>query len=791
MPDTSRRPSVRISARSSTLVALAGVLVLLLAACGGPSGPSGPPEPEGPTKVKGAVSLPADLDVDLASLSVTTAMGTFPITADGEFEADILGSASTELGIQTASGDLLLLGVSDGADVAISITSTAEALLYYLAGGMWLPDEQQDKVRELLRGAPEAAGIAAELERLLQNGSNGLAEPDTGLLAAFEAAHAELLGDARLEALTADAAQVTGTGLPALGPAASEASNITIEPNTMRGGAMMLLNPAGSGVVAQNHVRRPAALLAYEVAWDDADDVEHQVDPPLLVETVDVPATGQLEFLNALVDVVTGNSPWSPVLSEKVALAGHEGASRTHYQLVLLGPATSGVEFPIMSDERFSGFHDEWDEVVTEKSVELFLDDLLLPLIEVYGLGSMAKFDAAKLKAMRDRVRVIHDKHLLQLGIYLKEGRVGYAQGLKFLIQELVENRTYRLDMMEMVKEALEESDNNKAAIVAMEKRLAGRASASAITAAVQTVLVGGDVAKIMYDLAGVPTAIDWTAVSAPSLFALAPAEAIVTKANASAKFTVIPKGETTGNYVFRWTTSGTHGDISDLLEDGIAIETTSMEIWYFHNSPNSIEDSDADTITVEAFEVADGVTTVPPGAEPVARMVATVHGDDRELDSRIDLNYGTTPSGMFIDNIYYACGEMYLRFKPEPGAKTYTVRIRNVGGQGAEHNTNQDFKYRGSSHDVFIDPAAIGGGPIQEDGYTPDWHGVCTWKVGDDFASQPHVLAPRYDRENDEYMVHLFTYMDHPYDTLSLEVAVGLWHDWLENATFEVVVNR
>src|SRR5690606_27811404 len=146
------------------------------------------------------------------------------------------------------------------------ITSTAEALLYYLAGGMWLPDEQQDKVRELLRGAPEAAGIAAELERLLQNGSNGLAEPDTGRLAAFEAAHAELLGDARLEALTADAAQVTGTGLPALGPAASEASNITIEPNTMRGGAMMLLNPAGSGVVAQNHVRRPAALLAYEVA---------------------------------------------------------------------------------------------------------------------------------------------------------------------------------------------------------------------------------------------------------------------------------------------------------------------------------------------------------------------------------------------------------------------------------------------------------------------------------------------------------------------------------------------
>src|SRR5690606_17759458 len=152
--------------------------------------------------------------------------------------------------------------------------------------------------------------------------------------------------------------------------------------------------------------------------------------------------------------------------------SGHQGASRTHYQLVLVGPTLTDASWPIMSDPRFEGFHDDWQDIVIEKSLELFLDELLLPLMEVYGLGSMAKLDAAKLARMRERVRVIHDPYMATLGVYLTQGQAGYANGLRFVIQELVENRTYRLDMMNMVREALEESDKNKAAIDAMERRL-------------------------------------------------------------------------------------------------------------------------------------------------------------------------------------------------------------------------------------------------------------------------------------------------------------------------------
>ncbi|HET8985257.1 MAG TPA: hypothetical protein VFN03_05815, partial [Trueperaceae bacterium] len=741
----------------------------------------------------------------LASLTVSTPLGTYPVSGAGTFEADVFAGAATEVGVETAAGELLLMGVSSNTSVTVSLASTAEALLYYAVGGMWLPSAQQDTVRALLRGVPEVNALEVELRRQLLAGGNPVAAADAGVIAAIEAAHGSLVGHAHTTGLAEAASTAMATGRifgtvvtlegGVIRPFDAAASNIIIDPSSARqAGVEVLHNPTGAGVVAQNHHRRPAAVLAYEVAWEDADRVETKVDPPVLVERVEVPSTGQLEILNALIDVVTGDSPWSPVLSPALNLAGHEGASRTHFQLILIGASATDATWPILDDDRFAGFHDEWDDIVLDKSIELFLDELLLPLIEVYGMGSMAKFDAAKLNAMRQRVRIIYDKHLAGLGVYLTRSQLGYANGLRFVIQELVENRTFRLDMMGMVSDALAESDKNKAALDAMERRLSTRASASAIAAAVQVVLVGGDVAKIMYDLAGSPAVVDWSAISAPALFALSPEWASVSRNNSSARFTVLPKGKVTGHHLYRWTTTGTHGEISDLLQDGDSFVTNQKEVWYFHDTPLDIEDTDRDTITVEVFEVEQGVTTLPPGAKPIARMVATVAGEDRNIDSRVELNYGSTPLGMYIDGQRFGCAEMYLRFDAVPGAKSYVAHIRGVGGQGDERNSNQDFRLRGPHHSVFIDPNAQMNGSTVPAGYTTDWNGVCTWKVGDNFASPPYTFSAKYDREEDQFLVHLFTNVDYTgivKNPVKLAERVPLWYQWLSTAEFEVVVNR
>ncbi len=797
-------PVPRIPTRSISMFILAVLLPLVLASCGGSPGPK--PQPGSLRTLTGSITLPSGNSVDLASLTVSTPTGTAAVSASGEFTITVFAGAATEVGVETAAGELLLLGVTDGDSggdtVSVSLTTTAEALLYYAVGGMWLPADQQDKVRSLLRGAPEAEGLATELERQLMGGGNGAAEPDSGVLAALDAAHAALLEGTPVMATTTSWVSSTASGRgqggsALLTPYAVDGSNIIIEPSVAQAGVKVVHNPSGAGVVAQNTYRRPAAVLAYEVAWEDADHIEHPVDPPQLIEQVDVPATGQLEFLNALIDVVTGDSPWSPVLSQPLTLVGHEGASRTHYRLVLVGPSATDAAWPIMTDPLFTSFHDDWSGIVTDKSLELFLDDLLMPLMEVYGLGSMAKLDAAKLNKMRARMRYIHDTHLAGLGVYLTQGPRGYANGLKFVLEELAQNRTYRLDMLGMVKDALAESDKNKTAIDAMERRLSSRASASAIAAAVQTALVSGDVAKIMYDLASSPSVVDWTAVSAPSLFALTPAKATVTRNHASAKFTVIPKGVTTGNFLFRWTTSGTHGELDDLLKSGKTVVTSEREVWYFHNNPLGIQDTDRDSVVVEVFEVPTGATSIPVGASPIARMAAEVRGDSRVLDSRLEVRYGATPTGMYIKGHRYGCAEMFLRFKAEPDAKSYTVSFLGVGGQGDERNSNQEFRTRGPNQSVFIDPNARIVGSTVEDGFTPDFYGVCNWHAPDDpveFAFPPMSLVPLFDRAKNEYVIAMFVVVDYSglvKDPVPVDSRVPLWYDWVENADFIVEVAR
>ncbi len=789
MKRSARTPHGTVLHAAVSLLALS-----LLAACGGTRDP-GPP-PVGVTSVTGKVVLPVGHEVDLGTLTVSTPLGMFPVSATGEFQADVFSGAATELDVETAEGTLLLLGLSDGSTATASLSSTAEALLYYLVGGLWLPPDAQAKVHALLPGTPEAATLESELARQLLAGGNGLANADAELEAALVAAHASLLGDAAMAPLAALAVQSRP-----LTTAGVDASDIIIDPTGQRSGVEVLHNPGGPGVVAQNAYRRPAAVLAYETSWEDADAVETPVDPPKFVERVEVPPTGQLEFFNALVDAVTGNAPFAPVLSPALRLPGHDGASRTHYRLVLVGPSLFDDPWPIMTDPLFTGLHDEWNDIALEKSLDLFMDQLLIPLVEVYGLGNLAKLDAAKLKSMRDRVRVIHDKHLMKLGVYLTQGQGAYAAGLKFVLEELATNKTYRIDMIEMIKDSLELSEKNKVSIDAMERRLSGRAGASAIAAAVQTALVSGDVAKIMYDLGSSARVIDWRVTMAPALFTLSPAVGTVTRHQASVKFTVQPKGNTSGNYLYRWSTSGDHGELNDLLQAGRSVDTSEAEVWYFHNSPSSITNQDRDTVAVEVFEVPVGTKTIPAGATPVARMAAEVRGSDHDIDGRLSIDYGVTPVGMWDEGRQLECAEMVLRFKAVPNASSYTVLASGVGGQGDERNPNQDFR-RSSTASVFIDPNAklekTGEGWNIGQGYTADYYGVCEWRSitsPDTYASTPATLSARYDRANDEYVVYLFARQDTTAIApdlpgwVTIGAQVPLWYEWVDGASFEVKV--
>ncbi len=768
-------------------LALALCFGFVLAGCGGQPVPA----PGAVRTVEGKVQLPPGAGYDLSTLNVTTPLGSYPVSPSGAFSADVFGGAVSELGVETAAGDLLLLGLTSGSTADASVTSTAQGLLYYAVGGMWLPPAFQDKVRSLLANEPEVAQVAAELERQLAGGGNGLAEPDAGMSAALEAAYAALVSRADIAALAAGAraAALGGAAGGAVGPAADDSSNIIVEPSTPQSGVEVVHNPSGAGVVAQNSYRRPAALLAYEVSWEDLDGAETEVSPPKLVEQVDVPATDQLELLNALWDAVTFDAPWGPETSEPLRLGGHEGAQRTRYELVLVGPSAAGGSSPIMTDPRFAGEHDAWDDIAFDKSVDLFLNQILVPLVEVYGLGSMAQLDAAKLSKMRERVRLIYDKHLMGLGVYLRAGPTGYVQGMKFVLQEMVENSAYRLDMANMIRDALAESAQNKASIDALDARLASRARASAIVAVVEAVLVGTDVGKVMYDLSASWPEVAWSAVSAPALFVLSPEEGVVTKTESSVKFTVLPRGTTSGNYRYRWTTTGDHGLLSDLLlPDAKVLDTKEHEVWYFHNSPADIRDTDRDNVSVEVFEVPAGAMSIPAGAKPIAHLAAVVRGDTRVIDSRLEVNQGATPADMYESGETFPCVEMLLRFPRDPRAIGYEVRVRGMGGVDDARNPNYYLRTGNGNVDYLMDNA-IGAN-------VSDYRGTCAWYngfFGGDPADWPATEPDEamggggYDARNETMLLMLFSAVDY-HDDEDLGAAADLWWEWARGATFEVV---
>lgn len=242
-------------------------------------------------------------------------------------------------------------------------------------------------------------------------------------------------------------------------------------------------------------------------------------------------------------------------------------------------------------------------------------------------LGRRAGFDAAQLKNARERMRIIYKTHLKELGAYLSPREARYAQALRYAMQEMRFNLVLRNQTVMAVLEAMGASDRNKMNVDAANRNLAAKATASGVAAALQGTMLAGDVTGILYGMTGSAWAVNWQAESTPKQFMLTPELAqleIGTKWQE--RFEVYALGPVDGDdFLFRWTTSGDHGLLSDFLNDGIVLETDSPEVLYTHENPAGMMAGQTDTITVEVFAVEVGATIIPADAEPISIRAATV----------------------------------------------------------------------------------------------------------------------------------------------------------------------
>ncbi|MBX3142819.1 MAG: hypothetical protein KF813_03605 [Trueperaceae bacterium] len=765
--------------RSAILrLALVSLLLVALTACG-----TGPTPPDGGLQdVPGQVTVPSGAGLNLATLSVVGPHGTFPVAADGKFTARVPAGVVSELTVVDADGELVLLALRDGASVVADATTTARGLLFYLLGGYLLPSDQHGKLRTLIGEERALVALADEVEDSLAAGGRPLTDEDGVIAAAIQDAWSAVLGEADLVSEFGDAVRLMQTG---------GSDNILIEPGAgvVQSGSSVIHNPNGSGVAAQNTIRRPAALLAYQVGYEDAGGTRHDVSPPVLTHTIDVPSTGRLELFTALNDVLTGQAPWTPVLSEGLPLVLHDGAHKTFYELVLLGPSLDAVTRPpIYDDARFSSERAAWNEIIADKLVDQFLEDIALPLLEALAFGGNAALDAAELRAFRAEFRAATDTHLAGLGIFLKAGG-SHAAAIKRFLADVAENSLYRSDLFAGMERALPEATRNRLHFESMEASLKSRANASAIIAAVQLSLAAGDLAAIMNDLNDALPAVSWQATAAPTLFYLSPETAYFTKSQPQVELTVGTRGTVTGTFLYRWTTPGAFGRLTDGPRTGLSIVTPYSNVWYTHNAPHTVADGQRDAVTVEVFQVEPGTTSIPAGAQPSARMTAQLEGWNKEIDSRIVVQSGVTPSGYFRDGLSVSCSAMLLRIDKVAGVKKYNIQFSNWGGVGHEYNRNATL-YRNPSPLVVIDPINDPDNQIRE------FEGPCVWRTkSGELAAAPAGFTI-YDAGT-YYLVNIQTAMAMlpgstiPPGYIGLGGQVQLWYEWAARGKVTVTVVR
>ncbi|MBX3142820.1 MAG: hypothetical protein KF813_03610 [Trueperaceae bacterium] len=769
------------------------LLLVALTGCG-----TGPIPPDGGLQdVPGQVTLPAGAGLNLATLTVVGAHGTFPVAADGKFTARVPVGVVAEMAVVGADDEVLLLALREGAAVVANATTTAQGLLFYLLGGYMLPSDQHDKLRTLIGEEAALTTLAAELEGVLAGGGRPLTDGSASVEAALQDAWDAVLGDLLLDdsvlggsllgdSALGDAGDPSETMRALLPQQVGGSNNIVLEPGAgvLQAGSAVIHNPQGAGVAVQNHFRRPAALLAYQVGYEDASGNTFDISPPVLTRTIDVPSTGRLDVFEALQDVITGDAPWTPALSGGLPLALHGGTHKTFYELVLLGPSLDVVTRPpIYDDARFSGQRSAWNGIIADKVVEQFLDDIALPLLESLMFGGAAKFDAAELRSFRSSFRAATDTHLASLGIYLKEGG-NYATAVKRFLENIAQNSFYRNELFEGMRNALPEARRNQLHFESMSASLSSRASSSAIAAAVQISLAVGDLAAMLKDLNDALPAVSWSATAAPTLFYLSPEGAYFTKSQPQVELTVGTKGPVTGSFLSRWSTTGPYGRLTDGPNSGLNLITPHNNVWYTHNTPLNITDEQQDSVTVEVFQVDPGATTIPAGAESLARMTSLLEGFNREIDSRLELHSGFTPQGFFRNGISVACSSLYLRIPKVAGTRFYDVQFSNWGGVGHEYNYNSNLSLTGSRH-IRIDVT-------DPYGWTLPFEGVCVWrsKTGE-WTGMPLGLTV-YDDGN-SYLVNVNSTFDFlpgatiPDGHIGIGGQIRLWYDWASQGTVTV----
>ncbi len=361
-----------------------GALVLLLALAGcGQSPEPPPPTPEGPLGLQTIgvkTTLPAGVNLDLATLEVQTGSGSSKLSSTGEAQSQSLEGSVSLAFLRGANGKMLLAGWVSANQTQINARSTAEVLLYFQLGAYFSTSDVRQQIISALSGSTALTPLEQAIATNLQNHPDGLNLTDPAISSALQ--------------------QVRGV----LSAASSKFANLikprglTVKPDAPKSGILVKKADANQ-IILENAYRRRAVAFIDKLSYVPSaggSSIDAFEANPTLDRDLPVP-NGVQGVFSGTADVllyassfffanINASFPYQAVATDKIALKlKPDDAKSTTYRVKVVGAGATTGDLSILTLAQL--------ETRSKIIKQTFVLDLILPLITNVVLSAVTLQD--------------------------------------------------------------------------------------------------------------------------------------------------------------------------------------------------------------------------------------------------------------------------------------------------------------------------------------------------------------------------------------------------------------
>ncbi len=666
---------------------------------------------QNPVTAYGKVELPDGFSLKASQLKLVTMAGETSPTDDGSYDTElsVLSGTRTLTAVIDSRRRVVLLGhiyPYDNSRNPINTESTAIALLYFALGGWTTPQDTFDEMYNTIKYdySESVALITATLDEALADDPGALADGDERILNAIRAAQDSLLAQVSESLKTTAGPEKIST---AHYQSSSAGGFITTSPGqtTAQNGVIMRSDATTGGLYALNQAPRRGVILRYQTGYESGGTRTDLSPVELVGGEIIVPSaytTGTSNGLFSNIETqLDGGYPWKKIATEAFSLGMRDGASVTHYDLLLLSSTLDKTpSSTLFDDPKYVLEREGWRTRLDDLRAETFYIDYLIPVAETWAVGAgMLPDDIPDIPfidnqpdkpdqsgqttilglpdttrtAMLDATRALCDPVLTSGGINLDTAS-GYSQGLAAILNKAGTDATFRGALTDILYRAYGVNNTAFLNFSRMEQSLYNMATTFSLMASVQYGIGKVSLGSVTEQLqSSEPIAVWRATVSAVRLL---PSKPVVTEKYPIERLVAQVNGSSDRQFCYRWSTTGRIGTLvgTETDDSGTAFSSSGDNVDYVADPGGISKTDDLDSVTVEVYDVTSAGGNGDCNANAASGVLigsatATIEGDERD-----DACVATS----FDPDRYNVPGPITLRVSPRtvlPG-DTVTVTI-------------------------------------------------------------------------------------------------------------------